>query len=225
MSPSSCAWRTAPLSCRPVSSPVNFNDRLLVTGKTQSGKTTFVRYLFSQMTGCRRVAIDPKTHLEFPGVTPVRSVRQIDPKAPLIHYMPSRGTQEEFVELYDALWELGGPMVIWLDEAMGPTTKGRWPEKMALAVTQGAQRQIGHWACSQRPVDIAPCLRTEAEHYFMFVPRPHPLNIKALALEVGMPDRELEQHFDHIQQSEGDHSFLWYCKQTHQLVACAPIPA
>ena len=49
-----------------MSVPVNFNDRVLLTGKTQSGKTTFACYLFEQMTGCRRFVIDPKGRLRFP---------------------------------------------------------------------------------------------------------------------------------------------------------------
>ena len=133
-------------------------------------------------------------------------------------------TDREYTELYEHVFALGGPMVVLLDEAMGPTTKNKWPLKMAQIVQQGAELKIGHWACSQRPVDIAPVLRTEAEHYFMFVPRPHPLNVKALALEVGTPDQELAALFDQLQAQEGDHAFLWYCKQTHELLPCAPIP-
>jgi hypothetical protein len=205
-------------------SPVNFNDRILVTGKTQSGKTTFVRYLFDQMHGCRRVAIDPKGRLRFP-VAPTRRPRDIDPKAELVHYIPSALTRAEYNELYERVFALGGPMVVWLDEAMGPTTQNWWPEKMAIIVQQGAELQIGHWACSQRPVAIAPVLRTEAEHYFMFVPRPHYLNVDALALEVGTASSELNPLFDQLQAQEGEHSFLWYCKETHELVPCSPIPA
>ncbi len=205
--------------------PVNYHERILVVGKTRSGKTTFVEHLFTQMRGCRRVAIDPKGHLSFPGVNPTRQVAHIDPAAPLIHYIPTGLDHQEYEDLYRALWQLGGPMVIWLDEAAGPTSKSRWPAHMAVTIQQGAARGIGHWACAQRPVDIAPVLRTEAEHCFMFVPRPHNLNLQALAVEVALSVDELAHRFDDLLNQEGEHSFLWYCRGTHELLDCAPIPA
>lgn len=203
---------------------VNYNDRILVVGKTQSGKTTFVQHvLFAQMHGARRVAIDPKGHLEL-GVTPIRRAHELDPREPLLHFIPRTTKMDELEEVYARLWEIGGPTVVWLDEAMGPTTQNRWPEHMAITIQQGAQRGVGHWACSQRPVAIAPPLRTEAEHIFAFVPRPHMLNIQALSLEFGMGADELAYRFDELQSSQGDYSFLWYCRATNELAGCAPIP-
>ena len=205
--------------------PVNYNDRVFVVGKTQSGKSTFARRLFGSMTGCRRVLIDPKAHESVPGVQPARAVAAIDWQAPVVHYIPSRLDRDELEELYNALWQAGGPMVVWLDEAMGVTEKGWAPWGMRMIVQQGAARQIGHWACSQRPVEVWPGLRTEAEHYFMFVPQPHPLNIKAMAPIVGMPDHELARRFVELHGHEGDYSFLWYSVADHELADCAPLPA
>jgi hypothetical protein len=206
--------------------PVNYNDRLFIVGKTQSGKSTLARRFFGSMTGCQRVLVDPKGQEQL-GVDPVRAVGSIDWSAPLIHYIPSQLDRGEYEELYEALWRhgyAGPPLFIWTDEAMGVTEKNWAPQGLRLIIQQGASHGIGHLAVSQRPVEVWPGLRTEAEHYFMFVPRPHPLNAKALSEVVGLPQPELERRFDELQAAEGDHAFLWYSVAGHQLLDCAPIP-
>lgn len=204
--------------------PPGYNDRILVVGKTQSGKTHFTRRMFLAMTGARRFFIDPKGQGDV-GVQATRSVAAIDWAADVVRYVPAQLDRGEYEELYDALARAGGPMVIWLDEAMGPTTGSWQPAGMRIIVTQGAALGVGHWACSQRPVDIAANLRTEAEHIFMFVPTPHPLNLDALAPDVGVPSRELAERFRALHEQEGEHSFLWYARSSHELLDCAPVPA
>jgi hypothetical protein len=69
--------------------PIDYDQRVFLVGKTQSGKSTLARRIFGSMTGCQRVLIDPKGQ-ESAGVDPVRSVAAIDWSAPVIHYIPAR---------------------------------------------------------------------------------------------------------------------------------------
>jgi hypothetical protein len=156
----------------------------------------------------------------------VRTPAGIDPRAPLVRYVPSdlsrRSTELE--ELYEAIWGLGGPTVVWTDEAMAVSHANWAPRYFDLIQQQGAQLGIGHLVCSQRPVDVAPSSRTEADHIFLFVPVPHRLNLDPLAVEVGLSTAELERDMRELQEQEGEHSFLWYSRRDNELVHCAPVP-
>ncbi len=209
-----------------MSGPVSYTDRVFIVGKTGSGKSVFARHLFDRMTGARRVCIDPKGLERFPGVPAVRDPARIDPAAPLVHYIPAQLDRSEYEDLYETLWRQGGPCFIWLDEAMGGATEKNWaPQGLRLIVQQGRAHGIGHMAVSQRPVEVWPGLRTEAEHYFMFVPKPHPLNSQALSEVVSCSRPELEARYVDLHVREGDHSFLWYSVRDHELADCAPLPA
>jgi hypothetical protein len=107
---------------------------------------------------------------------------------------------------------------------MGVTEKNWAPWGLRMIVQQGASHDVGLLAVSQRPVDVWPGLRTEAEHVIMFVPRPHPLNAQPLSEVVGIPRADLERRFDELQAAEGEHAFLWYSLASHELLDCAPIP-
>jgi energy-coupling factor transporter ATP-binding protein EcfA2 len=203
---------------------IRFNDRVLIVGKTGSGKTVLARHLFDSMRGARRTAVDPKGRLQL-GITPARSTAAIDLAAPVSHFIPGTLEDAEYEEAFSKLWHAGGPRVVWLDESFGPTRAGYAPQALRFIVQQGREVGVGLIACSQRPVNIEATLRTEAEHLFIFVPAPHRIDLDSLALEIGCSSEVLAKTMRDLQAQEGDHSHLWYRRNTDELVPCAPLPA
>ncbi len=209
--------------------PVRYNDRVLILGKTESGKTVLAKHLFSTFTGCRRTAIDVKGGMEL-GVAPARTPAELDLEAPVSHFIPSRLEDDEYEELFERLWYAGGPRVILLDESYGPTRAGYAPRGLRFIIQQGREPGgagtpgIGLIACSQRPVNIESTLRTEAEHAFVFVPRPSQLDLKTLAPDLGCDPGVLSRELDALLREEGPHSHLWYCRRQDRFYRCAPLP-
>lgn len=208
-----------------MSDGVLFNERVFLSGKTRSGKTVLARHLFDTFTGARRTAVDPKGRLHFPGVAPARTPEELDLAAPLSHFIPSHLEDWEYEEVFRRLWFAGGPRVIWLDEAFGPTKGGWAPKYLRMIVQQGAEAGIGLLACSQRTKNVEATLRTEAEHLIFFVPAPHRLDLDALAQEIGIGADELAAAMRQLQAEEGQHSHFWYRRNSDELVPCAPLPA
>lgn len=210
--------------------PLRFNDRVLIVGKTQSGKSTFARYLFGRMTGARRVCVNVKGRVDV-GVPPVSDPAAIDWSSPVVNFVPASFDRDVFEELYQRIRVVGGPTVVWLDEAYGVTKSNYAPDALLIVQQQGAELGIGHLVCSQRPYNIAVPLRSEAEHVYMFVPPGTFRDIECLAEEVGEQDghaftgRDLRDRLRALGEREGPHSFLWYCRATGELTDCAPIPA
>lgn len=210
--------------------PVAFNERALVVGKTQSGKSTFARFLFGRMTGARRILVNPKGEDYRLGVPVASDVAAIDWAAPVVDFVPRTTRQELYEQLYAAILDHGGPTVVWLDEGFGPTSGNRAPDSLLVVQQQGAQREIGHLVCTQRPVNIAVPLRTEAEHFFIFVPPISFDDLGALAREIAELDgapcgaRELRELLREVQQTHGDHSFVWWQRATGELAVCEALP-
>lgn len=208
--------------------PVAYNDRALIIGKTTSGKSEIARFLFSLMTGARRVLVNVKGLADV-GVEPIYAP-EFDPRAPIVNIVPPTTDQGFIEDVYAYVLAIGGPTVVWLDEAFGPTKGGRAPDSLLIVQTQGAQRQIGHIVCSQRPQDIAVPLRTEAEHFFIVVPPISYPDLEVLAREIAELDgapcgpRELRQLLVDVRQEHGEHSFVWWHRGTGELVVCEPLP-
>jgi hypothetical protein len=204
--------------------PVRHNDRVFVQGKTDSGKSVFAHHLFDQFPATRRTCIDPKGRLQL-GVEPARYPAALDLAAPLSHYIPSELEDDEYQELFRLIWFAGGPRLIWLDESYGPTRAGWAPKFLRIIVQQGREHDIGLIACSQRPVNVESTLRSEAEHVFMFVPRTTKKDVDTLAGDIGRDPNVLAFELDGLLEQEGAHSHLWYCRNTNELLRCAPLHA
>jgi hypothetical protein len=203
--------------------PVRHNDRVLIIGKNQSGKTVLARHLATQFKGCRLTFIDPKAGEISLGVEPARSPQELDLQAPVSHYVPTTLEDDEYSELFDLLWFARGPRVIWLDESFGPTRAGYAPKGLRLIVQQGTKHDLGLIACTQRPVNIESTLRTEPEHVFLFVPSLTMLDLKTIAPDIGQEPDRLKREMDQLLQAEGLFSHVWYCRRTGTLHRCAPL--
>jgi len=212
-----------------VASGVNFNDRVLVVGKTGSGKSVLTRMLAAQSTGARLVVIDVKGEIDA-GVDPVYDPGAIDWGAPVVVFRPASMSREVFAELYDQILAAGGPTVVWLDEARGVTTSNYAPDGLLIVQMQGRRLGIGHLVCCQRPYNVAVELRSEAEHFFVFGPLSK-RDADALAEEIGRVNgrpftgEQLASALDRLHDQHGRHAFLWYDRRSRELAECEPVPA
>lgn len=204
--------------------PIKHNDRVFIQGKTDSGKTVLARHLFDSFDATRRTCIDPKGRIDL-GLAPARTPGELDLAAPVSHYIPSQLEDEEYEELFRLLWFAGGPRVILLDESAGPTKAGWAPKYLRFIVQQGREHEIGLIANSQRPVNVESTLRSEAEHVFMFVPRTTKKDVEAMAGDIGREPAEIAGQLDSLLAEEGLYSHLWYCRNTNELIRCAPLPS
>lgn len=203
--------------------PVNYSDRVLLVGRTQSGKSTLARYLAAHMHGARLLLINVKG-TENVGVDPVYDVAAIDWAAPVVDFIPRTMDRRLFEDLYEAIFSHGGPRVVWLDEAMAVTRANYAPDRLLLVQQQGDRLGIGHLYCSQRPQEIAGALKSECEHIFVcgsvFTAR----DLQALSAEMGMSGDQLGAQLRDLHAEHGDYAFLWYCRSTGELEWCEPLP-
>lgn len=149
---------------------VLYRDRVAIVGETGSGKSEFMRWLFEQ-TRCRRLFVDPKHSWRIRGVEAVRQVADIDWREPVIHVRPPWQDRTYSDELYkEAFRRLPplGPAVIFTDESYGVSMQNWLSSGVAAIQTQAREKEIGHVACIQRPVNVNRELYTEATHVIVF---------------------------------------------------------
>lgn len=150
---------------------IKANDRLLLAGKTGSGKTWLAERLLSSVA--RLIVIDPKVTLRDWELTEPRSTDWSK---------FSRGANGRFrilppvvddpVAWYEELFERiygYGNVTLYIDEAYAVVPPGARPGKWLSALyTRGRERGIGVWAATQRPAWIPLFLLSEADWLIIF---------------------------------------------------------
>lgn len=76
-------------------------------------------------------------------------------------------TEEMFNQFFDWVF-LRENTVVWIDEVMGLATAHRMPKALLRCYTQGRSKNIGLWACSQRPAGIPAIILSNSDYYFIF---------------------------------------------------------
>jgi DNA helicase HerA-like ATPase len=150
---------------------IQANDRVLLAGKTGSGKTYFAGKLLGGVA--RLVVIDPKGNLTQWGLTEPS-------KAEWSHFGKGAGGRFRIVPpitddpeawyegLFNELYDIGG-LVVYIDEAYAVTSPNSRPGKWLSALyTRGREKGIGVWAATQRPTWIPLFLISEADWIIMF---------------------------------------------------------
>jgi len=192
------------------------SDRVLVTGRTGTGKSYLARRLF-EASPTPRLLIDPKN-----GETTAYAVTFSDPARipdePVTRFVPRDPTD---LDVYDTLYSQifnGGPRTVWLDEARYAAPATGIPTNVGRVITQGRSRHIGHIACTQRPVWFAPELLSESEHVLSFATH-NPKDIATLAGVLSVAPTQLAGLIGELPE----HGFTWFDVRENTITLCPPV--
>jgi hypothetical protein len=219
-----------PVSGPPAPRLIRRSDRVVALGKTGSGKSWTLGALFADYAG-QRLLVDVNDAYELgpacepDGVCIAHRVREIDWRARSIRFVPS-GREADYEDLYAAVWQRGR-MLVWLDEAYGPTTASRCPHWLRRVVTQGRKRDILHAAATQRPAHVLPDLITQAEHALVFELPPYEPDLRAVAIRLGMTSDELAGELRRLPRVPGHGTATGYLRHDlghDQILRMPPLP-
>ena len=76
-------------------------------------------------------------------------------------------TEELFNQFFDWVF-LRENTIVWIDEVMGLATSYKMPRALLRCYTQGRSKNVGLWACSQRPKGIPAIILSNSDYYFIF---------------------------------------------------------
>lgn len=214
-------------------SQINYFDRAVAIGFTQSGKSELINIPFSGFR-CQRALVDYKREFALPEVSPVYDPDQLDWSQPLIHFRPHPGRgPEQFEEFFQAAMELTGPLVVACHEIGAlinyrPQAAGPY---LTAYFTQGAALGKGALMATQRPKNVPVFCLTEADHHFVTVPqltRDDDLQTVADAMSPVNQDRftkdDLSRELTSAISLHGRYSFLWKDRRSGVLQTFSPLP-
>lgn len=76
-------------------------------------------------------------------------------------------TEDLFNQFFDWVF-LRENTIVWIDEVMGLANAHRMPRSLLRIYTQGRSKNVGLWACSQRPKGIPSIILANSDYYFIF---------------------------------------------------------
>lgn len=151
-------------------------QRILIVGRTQSGKTTLARTLIGGYSSL--VVIDPKRRVTPEQLGGRAVVIEADPglfgqtwpqRARRVIYRPDPNSDRAAdVGLVIRRVLRYGRTALVVDEAMELCTQGWIQPDYKVAITQGAELLVPVYSLTQRPIGVHNILLTEAEHFFVF---------------------------------------------------------
>jgi tRNA uridine 5-carbamoylmethylation protein Kti12 len=150
---------------------VKSNERVLLTGKTGSGKTYAAELLTRPLP--RLIVLDPKGTLGAWGLAPFdrearRLLRNGDPIRARVVVSFNKPSDETWEDAFLAVLN-AGDCTLYIDEIYGVVDPGAKPPPLLNAIwTRGRELGIGGWGATQRPVWVPMFVLSEAEHFFCF---------------------------------------------------------
>lgn len=141
------------------------SDRVVLIGKTGSGKTTLVKYLLPRIN--RVIAIDPKHTLKMEGFKSSWRIPRFSNRFQII-VRPKRNDDEKLYDLILAANKARN-VTLYVDELA--TLADVFPESTALLADiarTGREKRVALWTATQRPRNIPRVFLTETEIFFVF---------------------------------------------------------
>lgn len=152
---------------------IKTNERLLLVGKTGSGKTYLARLLTLAID--RLIVVDPKGTLAGPGWN-------LEPWSDTAYRELARGNayrarfpapisdkpEDEYEKLFALAYRLGD-LTVYIDEMYAVvSSNGRMGKWLRGLYTRGRELGIGVWGATQRPTWIPRETISESDWFFMF---------------------------------------------------------
>lgn len=102
--------------------------------------------------------------------TVCRHLHELDEiDTPKIIYVPDFEEQNDdtFDQFFRWIFERGNT-ILWIDELMSVGTVFKYPRNLKRIYTQGRSKNVGVWACTQRPTGIPDCSLSNSNYFFVF---------------------------------------------------------
>ena len=159
------------------------NKHVLVCGMTGTGKSYLCeQYLARYEYVVKLDTKDETTERQLEGVsawdgleenkdfTIVRNIDLLDDvETKKIIYSPPYDEQNEetFNRFFKWCFERTNTL-IWIDELMSIGTVQKYPRELGRVMTQGRSKNVGVWACTQRPSGIPSIVPSNCSYFFVF---------------------------------------------------------
>lgn len=154
-----------------VAANIGRGDRIVIIGRTGSGKSVLVRTLLASYS--RAAYLDPKgraTLGDWPIVYGSAAFTKAWPATtPRIIVRPGPG-EDRHRWLDDCAWHVfrTGETAFALDDTMGVVSANRSSPGLDACHGQGREIGITSYTCTQRPSKIPPAIMSECDHVFVF---------------------------------------------------------
>lgn len=199
-------------------SGIRYEDRVLVVGATDTGKSTLAKRIFLS-AAAPRLVVDPgdsEITGSIPGVVTFSDPNHIPRDAATSRFLPvDPADRDAYNRLYERIFRQLFPIYVWLDEPDQAAPSTGWPRWVNTTVVQGRKRMIGHLTCSTRPVHLMRSIRGSAKHVIVF-DLPSRDDLRAIADDVGVPLGVLESAV----HSLDEHGFAWLDRRAKALTVC-----
>lgn len=203
----------APTS-EPEAGGIRYTDRVFIAGVNGSGKSVLINHIATRFA-CQRFLYDTKEEFDVPGVTPVRSIAEIDWSLPLIHYVDDAGDLDDTNRLFRVFWQrkasgraYGLIVVVHELADLCADQPGKTPQWVGNYIRKGRAHGLGLIAGSQRPRNIPRAARSECQHVFSFAQGFDPEDVPVMAGLHRMTVSEFERALEQAAQL-GQHAYLW----------------
>lgn len=159
------------------------NKHVLITGMTGTGKSYLCeQYLKGYNYVVKLDTKDETGERRSEGLSPWKGLKENrdyqvcysldmldDIDCHKIIYVPPYDEQNEdtFNTFFRWIFERGNT-ILWIDELMSVGTVQRYPRELGRIMQQGRSKNVGVWACTQRPSGIPSIVPASCSYFFVF---------------------------------------------------------